>query len=242
MTDVAIVTGAAGGIGAACALRLAADGFHVIAADLDLNGAQATADRAAESGNHMQPFRLDVTSRDDWQECVAAAAKAGRVAALLNNAGILRDKSLLKLTDDDWQAVIDVHLKGAFLGTQAVFGHMKEAGGSIVSVSSTSERGSYGQANYSAAKGGIVSLTRTVALEGARFNIRANAIAPGAVNTRMIQGLSQEIRERFLAGIPVGRFAEPSEMAGVVSFLCSSDSSYVTGQLITADGGATLGG
>lgn len=242
MSNIAIVTGAAGGIGAASASRLAADGFHVFAGDLDVDGARAVADRATANGHRMEAVELDVTSREDWERTVAGAAQAGNITALLNNAGILRDKSLLKLTDADWNSVIDVHLRGAFLGAQAVFAAMKEHGGSIVSISSTSERGSFGQANYSAAKGGIVSLMRTIALEGARYGVRANAIAPGAVNTRMIQGLSDDIRQDFLSDIPMGRFAEPTEIASVVSFLCSTDASYVTGQLITADGGATLGG
>jgi 3-oxoacyl-[acyl-carrier protein] reductase len=238
---VALVTGAGGGIGSAISCRLAEEGFAVVVTDLDGDAAESTTARLPE-GDHRS-LMLDVTQREHWSAAQGFVAETyGRLDALVNNAGITRDAFLTKMTDSEWCEVIDVHLRGAFLGSQAALAMMSEEfGGAIVNISSTGYLGNVGQANYSAAKGGMLSLTRTTALEAARKNVRVNAIAPGAVRTPMLLAVSDDLLERFRQEIPLKRFAEPFEIASVVLFLVSSDSSYITGQVIHVCGGETVG-
>lgn len=227
---VAIVTGAGSGIGAATARRLASEGAHVVCADLNLAGAQATAAEVAGVA-----VEHDVADRGSWERLVA---EVGGVDVLINNAGVTRDRSLLKMTDDEWQTVIDIHLKGMWLGCQHVVPSMRErGGGAIVNLSSEARRGAFGQANYAAAKAGIVGLTRTVAIEHARHGVRCNAVAPGAVDTPMTQAVPQDVKDSWIPGIPLARFAEPPEIASAIAFLASDDASYVTGQCLGVDGG-----
>ena len=237
----ALVTGGARGIGAATAARLAAEGADVVVADFDLAAAEETA--AAIGGRAV---RCDVTSRVEVEAAVAAAAEAtGRLDLLVTCAGILRDNLLHKMTDDDWEAVIDTHLRGTFLSVQAAQRHMVEQkSGSIVVISSTSALGNRGQANYSAAKAGIQGLAKTLAIELGPFGITVNCVAPGFIVTAMTEqtaermGIPFDDFQEFVAGqTPVRRVGQPDDVAGVIAFLCSADAAFVSGQVIYVRGG-----
>jgi 3-oxoacyl-[acyl-carrier protein] reductase len=234
------VTGGAKGIGAATAERLAAEGAKVVVADFDEAAATETAERIGG-----RAVRCDVTSRSDVEAAVAAAAQGGRLDALVTCAGIIRDNLIHKMTDDDWEAVIATHLRGTFLAAQAAQAVMtQQGGGSMVLVSSVSALGNRGQANYSAAKAGIQGLTKTLAIELGRFEVRVNCVAPGFIATAMTQQTAERVGmsfEDFQAAaaeqIPLKRVGQPEDVAGVIAFLCSDDAAYVTGQVIYVSGG-----
>ena len=238
--QTALVTGAARGIGAATAERLASEGAHVVIADFDEAGARETAERIGG-----RAVRCDVTSREDVDAAVAAAAETGRLDILVTCAGIIRDNLVHKMSDEDWDAVIATHLRGTFLATRAAQATMVEQkSGSMVLISSTSALGNRGQANYSAAKAGIQGLTKTLAIELGRFGVRVNCVAPGFIATAMTQqtadrlGVSFEDFQTAIAEqVPLQRVGQPEDVASVIAFLCSEDAAYVSGQVIYVRGG-----
>lgn len=236
---VAIVTGAGQGIGAAIARELAAGGAYV--ALIDVN-AQA-ANNVANSLDNAQVFNGDILDADFLQKTVSTIlGDKGHIDILVNNAGIIRDNFLLKMSEDDWDAVLDVNLKGAFLCCKAVVPAMKEqARGRIVNIASRSWLGNIGQVNYSASKGGLVSLTRTLALELARDQINVNAVAPGLIDTAMTQSLPDKVKEKLLRMQPTGRMGTVEDIAAAVAFLASEQARFITGQILHVDGGKSCG-
>lgn len=243
MARVSLVTGAAAGIGAAVVRELARRGDSVAVADIDRVHGEALATELRSAGRQAMFVEMDVSRRGDWERARdSVAAEFGDVEVLVNNAGVFRDRTLLKLSDDDWDRVLDVNLKSAWLGMQTLIPGMKaRRWGRIVNVSSSAHRGSFGQSNYSAAKGGLVSLTRTAAIESIKAGILVNAVAPHNVNTQLLQKVPEDIRQQWLAKSRIGRFLEPGEIATVVEFLGSERNTAVTGQLIEIDGGDIVG-
>ena len=243
---VALVTGAARGIGAATALRLATEGASVALADLDESQAQQAAQQIDASGELTLAIACNVAESDQVQQMVdRTVERFGRLDILVNNAGITRDNLLFKMSEDDWDAVIGVHLRGAFLCARAAQKPMVEQQyGRIISLSSVSALGNRGQVNYSAAKAGLQGLTRTLSIELGPFGITANAVAPGFIDTEMTRttaarmGLTPEqLQAGAAARIALRRVAQPSEVASVIAFLASDDASYVSGQVIYVNGG-----
>jgi 3-oxoacyl-[acyl-carrier protein] reductase len=246
---VAVVTGGAQGIGAATAARLAAGGARVAVVDLNADGAIATAASIAETGAQTLGLSADVSQRDQVEAAIAeVVARFGALHILVNNAGVVRDNLLFKMSDDDWDTVMAVHLRGAFLMTRAAQKHFVEQKyGKILNLSSVSALGNRGQANYSAAKMGIQGFTRTLGIELGPFGINANAIAPGFIATEMTDATArrlkmepEELRRLNAEANPVRRVGEPADIAAAAAFLCSDEASYVTGQVLYVDGGATL--
>ena len=246
MTRTAIVTGAARGIGAAIAKRLAADGYAVAVLDLDADHCAETV--AAIGGEGGRAIAVSANVADATAVTAAVdqvVEKLGVPTILVNNAGILRDNLLFKMGEDDWDAVLGVHLRGAFLMSRAVQVHQVQQGwGRIVNLSSTSALGNRGQANYSAAKAGLQGFTKTLAIELGRYGVTANAVAPGMIQTEMTRATSERMGigfDDFLEGaakeIPVGRVGQPEDIAAAVSFFCSEEASFVSGQVLYVAGG-----
>ena len=243
---VAIVTGAARGIGAAVARRLAADGMAVGVLDLKEADGSGTVDAITSAGGRAIAVGADVSQADQVTAGVArVAAELGPPVVLVNNAGVLRDNLLFKMSDDDWDTVMGVHLRGAFLMSRAAQTHMVAQGfGRIISLSSSSALGNRGQANYSTAKAGLQGLTKTLAIELGQFGITANAIAPGFIVTDMTAATAARVGMDFgefqtaaAARIPVRRVGQPEDVANVASFLASDGAGFVSGQVIYVAGG-----
>src|SRR5215475_11635996 len=232
MSKVAVVTGAARGIGAGVATRLAEDGFAVAVIDLDENSCKGTVDGITEKGGKALAVGADVSDSAAVQSAVdRIAAELGPPLALVNNAGVLCDNLLFKMSDLDWDTVMNVHLRGSFLMSRACQKFMTEAKwGRIVNLSSTSALGNRGQANYSAAKAGIQGLTKTLGIELGRFGVRVNCVAPGFIATAMTQQTADRLGVGFedfqtaaAAQVPLQRVGQPEDVAGVIAFLCSDD-------------------
>lgn len=246
MTRTAIVTGAARGIGAATARRLAKDGYAVAVLDLLEDQAKATAEAIVADGGRALAVGVDVADEESVAAAVArVTAELGAPTVLVNNAGILRDNLLFKMSVGDWDAVLSVHLRGAFLMTRAVQAHMVEAKfGRIVNLSSTSALGNRGQVNYSAAKAGMQGFTKTLAIELGKFGVTANAVAPGVIETDMIRETAERIGMPLAdylgvaaKDVPVGRVGQPEDIANAVSFFCAEQSGFVSGQVLYVAGG-----
>lgn len=237
----AIITGSSQGIGRATAEALHAAGANVVInffADADGNNQRMANEVVGNMGDRAMAVAADVRNSDELNAMVQATTeKFGQLDILVNNAGILRDRSFKKMSQNEWQDVIDTNLTGVFNSCKAAVEQMAE-NGAIVNVASLSAvTGFFGQANYASAKAGVITLTKVLSKELARKNIRVNAIAPGVVDTEMGKSIPEENRKVMLTNVPLGRFAEPSEIADVVLFLCSGMASYVTGQTIHVNGG-----
>ncbi len=245
---VAIVTGSARGIGAGTAKRFAEEGASVAVLDLDEGHAQATADGLGGDAKAIG-VGCNVTDAASVEAAVARVLEElGGLHILVNNAGITRDNLLFKLTEDDWDAVMDVHLKGAFLMSKAAQKtFVAQKYGKILNLSSVSANGNRGQANYSAAKAGVQGFTRTLALELGQFGVNVNAIAPGFIATEMTDDTArrlnidvEEFRKMNAEANPVKRVGHPEDIAAAAAFLCSDEASYITGQTLYVDGGAKI--
>jgi 3-oxoacyl-[acyl-carrier protein] reductase len=243
---VAVVTGSARGIGAATAQRLAADGLAVAVLDLQEKAAQSTVDAIESAGGRALAVGADVSDPEQVSTAVTRIAdELGPPTVLVNNAGVTRDNLLFKMTVDDWDTVVDVHLRGSFLMTRAVQKHMVDARyGRIVNISSTSALGNRGQANYSAVKAGLQGFTKTVAIELGKFGVTANCVAPGFIVSDMTKATAQRIGEDWetylstrAKAIPVGRAGQPEDIAHTVSFLVSEGAGFVSGQVVYVAGG-----
>lgn len=243
MEKVAIVTGSGRGIGEAIALRLAKDGMNLVINDLDRENAKRVAQAVHALGRKALVDTNDVSNHSAAATLVAQAkSQLGRVDVLVNNAGIIRDSLLLKLSEEKWDEVIRVNLKGPFNMGQACAAIMSEQkSGVMINLASIAWLGNVGQTNYAAAKAGVVAMTRTWALELARYGIRCNAIAPGLIDTVMTQGLPAEVKEKFIHKIPLRRIGQVEDIANAVAFLASDQAAYISGQVLHVDGALTTG-
>jgi len=240
---VALITGGARGIGQAIAMTFAREGADIVVADVNLEIAQKTASEIEGLGRKALALEMDVTKYELVEEGINKILdKMGKVDILVNNAGITKDNLVLRMSQAEWDAVINVNLKGTFNCIKAVSRPMvKQRSGRIISIASIiGLMGNPGQANYAASKAGIIALTKTIAKELASRNINANAVAPGFIQTEMTAKLPEDIKKKMLEAIPLAKLGTPQDVANVCLFLASDESSYITGQTITIDGGMVM--
>jgi NAD(P)-dependent dehydrogenase (short-subunit alcohol dehydrogenase family) len=239
---VAIVTGAARGIGEAMVLRFVAEGAKVTLCDIDEHTLKEVASKVNDMNGKCFMAVGDISQKAFVESVVADTVKnLGDLDILVNNAAITRDAILHKMTEEQWDQVIDVNLKGSFNCLQAAAIYMRQQGkGTIINVSSTSRFGNPGQLNYATSKGGVVGMTRTAAKELCRKNVTCNCISPGTIWTDMLKAVPPEAQEALKSGIPLGRFGDPMEVANLALFLASDEASYITGQTINCDGGSFM--
>jgi 3-oxoacyl-[acyl-carrier protein] reductase len=242
----AIVTGAARGIGAATAKRLAAEGFAVAILDLDESSCKTIASEISAAGGRALGVGTDVSDEESVQSAMnRIAGELGAPLVLVNNAGVIRDNMMYKMSSSDWDTVMNVHLRGSFLMSRAAQKYMTEAKwGRIINLSSTSALGNRGQANYAAAKAGLQGFTKTLAIELGKFGVTANAIAPGFIETEMTQATAERIgvpfeqfRDAAVKNIAVGRSGKPEDIASVVAFLAGDEAGFISGQTLYVCGG-----
>jgi 3-oxoacyl-[acyl-carrier protein] reductase len=237
---IALVTGAAQGIGRDIALGLAADGAELAICDVNLEAAQKTAGDIAAKGRKSLALKANVASSTDVTAMIDQVVETfGRIDILVNNAGITRDGLIIRMKDEDWDLVLSINLKGAFLCTKSALKYMtKQRSGTIINIASiVGAMGNAGQANYVASKAGLIGLTKTIAREYANRNITANAVAPGFIDTAMTQALSEQVRTDLAKQIPLGRLGSSEDVASAVRFLASPAAAYITGQVIHVNGG-----
>ncbi|MEK9628914.1 MAG: 3-oxoacyl-[acyl-carrier-protein] reductase [Nitrospinota bacterium] len=240
---IALVTGGAQGIGKIISEELAGQGAHVVLGDVNLEGAEKSAAEIKENGGKASAVRIDVSSSANVQEAFDSILKEYKpVDIVVNNAGITRDGLLVRMKEVDWDLVLNINLKGSFLcSQQAAKQMMKQKSGAIVNIASiVGVMGNFGQANYSASKAGLIGFTKTLAREVAPRGIRANAIAPGFIDTEMTRVLEESVRQKLIEQIPLARLGQPEDVARCVSFLVSEKASYITGQVININGGMLM--
>ena len=240
---VALITGASRGIGRATALRLSKAGFRIVVASPEVENNEKVAEEIRAAGGSAMTLDFDVSSIDSIKQGVAAALKEfGRIDALVNNAGITRDGLAMRMKPEDWQLVLQINLSGAFYTTQQVLpGMLRERWGRIVNIASVvGQMGNAGQANYSASKAGLIGLTKTLAKEFSSRKVTVNAVAPGFIRTAMTDALPEKVQEQILTTIPLGQMGEAADVAAAVGFLASEEAGYITGHVLSIDGGLAM--